>query len=77
MGLQDRDGRKLRVKVRELGVRRTEEVFEEVGRDVGVQPEKAALAVIDQVRAALLDTGEGRPHALRQHQMPRLGGREA
>ena len=38
-----------------------EEVFEEVGGDVGVEPEEADLTVVDEVGTAFLDAGEGCP----------------
>ena len=59
VGFEDGEGRGHGVEGLEGGFAGAEEVFEEVGGDVGVEPEEADLAVVDEVGAAFFDAGEG------------------
>lgn len=59
VGVEDGDGGEHRVEGVEGGFSRAEQVFEEVGRDVRVQPEETDLAVVDEVCAAFFDSGKG------------------
>lgn len=59
MGFEDGEGIEHGVKRLEGRFSRAEEIFEEVGRDVQVQPEEAYLAVVDEIGAAVFDAGEG------------------
>lgn len=59
MGFEDGEGRGHGVEGLEGGFSGAEEVFEEVGGDVGVEPEEADLAVVDEVGPAFFDAGEG------------------
>jgi len=65
------------VQARERGVLRAEEVFEQVGRDLRVEPEEANLAVVDEVGAAFFDAGEGGAEGGREEEVACFRGREA
>ena len=69
MRFQHGHGGELGVEGLEGGLAGAEEVFEEVGRDLGVQPEEAGLAVVDEVGAAFFDAGEGGPDAGRDDEV--------
>lgn len=56
---------------------RPEQIFEEVGRDLRVQPEEADLAVVDEVGAAFLDAGEGGAEGGREEEVACFRGGEA
>ena len=58
MGFEHGQGREHGVEVLQGGFAGSEEVFEEVGRDVGVEPKETGLAVVDEVRPALFDAGK-------------------
>ena len=77
MGVEQGQGGEEGVEGGEGGVGGAEEVFEQVGRDLGVQPEDAGLAVVDQVGAAVFDAGEGGAEAGRHEELAAVGGGEA
>ncbi len=54
-----------------------EEVLEEVGGYVGVQPEKTGLAVVDEICTAVFDAGEGGADGRGENQVAGLRRGEA
>ena len=57
VGVEDGEGGEERVEGLEGGFARAEEVFEEVGADLGVEPEETDLAVVDEIGAAFVEVG--------------------
>lgn len=76
MGVEHGEGGEHGVQRVQGGFPRAEQVFEEVGRDVRVQPEETDLAVVDEVGAAVFNPGKGGADGGRDDEVAGFGGWE-